>query len=301
MFYLLCCYTQLLLKDGNNNTDNRRSGNMATLEIITHPWSLIKNICWGVVEEVDSNKVDNCNDVESIFGFESTVGMATDLFSRAREEEENRNYSEALRLNERGIEHLYNAINNGSFSAAARKLLLEKISPINQSIRNKAQYINDNEKRAWVSLCSWDNKLDISKGSNTIQRSQSGYIRERTGSAKSERATLFKFKIGNVPNTLTEEDYQELASKTEGYLASDINLVVRDAFMERNRKTQTATHWCYVSGPSKTHANITVNDFLTPCSPATPGAFKMSRRDVPAEKLLSPPINMADLLRLIGT
>lgn len=54
------------------------------------------------------------------------------------------------------------------------------------------------------------------------------------------RAKMFKLNLGNTPNTLTEEDFQELASLTEGYSGSDISIIVKDALMEPIRKCQNA-------------------------------------------------------------
>ena len=55
--------------------------------------------------------------------------------------------------------------------------------------------------------------------------------------ARDIRIGIHKDKTRVVLELSEDENYQVLASKTEGYLASDINLIVRDVFMERNRKT----------------------------------------------------------------
>jgi vacuolar protein-sorting-associated protein 4 len=54
---------------------------------------------------------------------------------------------------------------------------------------------------------------------------------------------MFKLHIGDTPNTLRDEDYKELAKKTEGYSGHDISMVVRDALMQPVRKVQDATHF----------------------------------------------------------
>ena len=75
------------------------------------------------------------------------------------------------------------------------------------------------------------------------------------------RSTMFKLSMGNTPTTITDSDYNVLASKqyTDGYSGADINLVVRDALMQPVRKVQSATHWVKVS-----NGNILVDDLWTP-------------------------------------
>ncbi|XP_055934232.1 vacuolar protein sorting-associated protein 4-like [Argiope bruennichi] len=110
------------------------------------------------------------------------------------------------------------------------------------------------------------------------------------------RLAIFKFNIGNTPHSLTEENFKELARKTDGYSGADISVLVRDALMQPVRKVQTATHFKRVSGPSRSDPNDIVNDLLTPCSPGCPGAIEMSWVDVPGDKLLEPVITMSDML-----
>jgi vacuolar protein-sorting-associated protein 4 len=54
------------------------------------------------------------------------------------------------------------------------------------------------------------------------------------------RAKMFKLNLGNTPHSVTEDDFMELASLTEGYSGSDIAIIVKDALMEPIRKCQTA-------------------------------------------------------------
>ena len=148
------------------------------------------------------------------------------------------------------------------------------------------------------------------------------------------RQTMFKLSMGTTSTTITDADYKELASKTDGYSGADINLVVRDALMQPVRKVQSATHWvkvgrhlkhcrlltgwlsnkeavhqlvlnygCFfqVRGPSRDDPNVIVNDLLTPCSPGTPGAFEMTWMDVPGDKMYEAPVSKSDMLRSLGT
>ncbi|XP_077562725.1 vacuolar protein sorting 4 [Haemaphysalis longicornis] len=115
------------------------------------------------------------------------------------------------------------------------------------------------------------------------------------------RMHMFKLHIGNTPHMLTEEDFKQLAKRSEGFSGADISVLVRDALMQPVRKVQTATHFRRVRGPSRSDPNIIVDDLLTPCSPGSPGAIEMSWMDVPGEKLLEPTITMADMLLSLST
>ena len=61
------------------------------------------------------------------------------------------------------------------------------------------------------------------------------------------RCTMFKLSMGSTPTSITDADYNVLASKTDGYSGADINMVVRDALMQPVRKVQSATHWVKVT------------------------------------------------------
>lgn len=84
------------------------------------------------------------------------------------------------------------------------------------------------------------------------------------------------------------------------YSGADISIVVRDALMQPVRKVQMATHFKKVRGPSRTNADVIVDDLLTPCSPGSPGAIEMSWVDVPSDKLLEPAVTMVSFV-IIGT
>jgi vacuolar protein-sorting-associated protein 4 len=60
------------------------------------------------------------------------------------------------------------------------------------------------------------------------------------------------------------------------------------------RKVQEATHFKYVSAPSRDDPSVMIHDYLTPCSPGDPQAIEMAWTDVPGDKLLEPIINMRD-------
>uniref|UniRef100_L7M7H3 vesicle-fusing ATPase n=1 Tax=Rhipicephalus pulchellus TaxID=72859 RepID=L7M7H3_RHIPC len=115
------------------------------------------------------------------------------------------------------------------------------------------------------------------------------------------RLHMFKLHIGNTPHTLSEEDFKQLAKRSDGFSGADISVLVRDALMQPVRKVQTATHFRRVRGPSRSDPNVIVDDLLTPCSPGSPGAIEMSWMDVPGEKLLEPTVTMSDMLLSLST
>jgi len=90
------------------------------------------------------------------------------------------------------------------------------------------------------------------------------------------RQIMFKIHIGNTRNTLTDGDYKVMAERTEGFSGSDISAVVQDALMEPVRTMQTATHFCKAKDPTGRREYIWL-----PCSPAHPGAQKMSLMEIP--------------------
>lgn len=97
---------------------------------------------------------------------------------------------------------------------------------------------------------------------------------------------MFKIHLGNTPNSLTEENFRDLGSRTEGLSGADISIVVRDAIMEPVRKVQTATHF-----------RVDNAGRYEPCSPGAPGAREMNWMNIPGDKLKEPLVCMADFLR----
>lgn len=57
------------------------------------------------------------------------------------------------------------------------------------------------------------------------------------------RTQMFKIHLGDTPNALTQQDFEELGRRTDGFSGSDISVVVKDVLMEPVRKTQEATHF----------------------------------------------------------
>jgi len=110
------------------------------------------------------------------------------------------------------------------------------------------------------------------------------------------RARIFNIHLGKTPNSLSREDYMELARRTDGYSGSDIATVVRDALMQPVRAVQNATHFKYVDAEDKANPGMW-RRYLTPCSGSEPYAMEMSWADVGTDQLLEPLVTMNDFVK----
>lgn len=116
------------------------------------------------------------------------------------------------------------------------------------------------------------------------------------------RAQMFKIHMGQTPHCMREEDWVELAGRTEMYSGSDINVLVRNAMMECIRTLQVATHFKRVPGPDPSDPSRTVPNRLVPCSPGDPEAVPMTVFDIPDPKLVMPlPVTREDFIKALRT
>ncbi|KAL0215125.1 hypothetical protein P9112_007309 [Eukaryota sp. TZLM1-RC] len=114
------------------------------------------------------------------------------------------------------------------------------------------------------------------------------------------RKEMFKINIGNTSHSLTNNDFEELASRTDGYSGADINILVRDALYQPVRLLQTATHFKKTSGPDPNNSSIVVNDLMVPCNSDDPEAEKVNLMNIEPSKLTVPPVTWNDFLTSIG-
>ena len=95
------------------------------------------------------------------------------------------------------------------------------------------------------------------------------------------RKVMFQLNLGKTANQLTEEQFDDLAERTEGYSGSDIATLTQDAIYEPIRKCESATHFMRVNKNGK--------DYYVPCSPSSPGAIQMKMHDMSNPEMLLPP------------
>lgn len=105
------------------------------------------------------------------------------------------------------------------------------------------------------------------------------------------RGTMFKIHLGETPNDLTDDDFAELAAKTEGLSGSDIAIVVKDVLFQPVRRTQDATHFRPIQKPDGSEGWIA-------CAPSAQGAVERSLTQFAeageAESVVIPPICKSD-------
>lgn len=112
------------------------------------------------------------------------------------------------------------------------------------------------------------------------------------------RTIMFKIHIGNTPNQLTDNDFNIMGQKTQGFSGSDISAAVQDALMEPVRTMQTATHFKRIPNPENPNDYI-----LLPCSPADPNGKKMSLMNIPEneqDKVRAEPLKLTHFIRVLS-
>ena len=97
---------------------------------------------------------------------------------------------------------------------------------------------------------------------------------------RNDRKYLLKSNIGDTPNNLTEDDYDDLARETDGYSGAEIAAMVKIALMEPVRLCNRARYFREVweGGVLK----------YAPCPPSDPDARRMRVMDLPAFSLSVP-------------
>ena len=95
------------------------------------------------------------------------------------------------------------------------------------------------------------------------------------------RKVMFQLNLGKTANQLTDEQFDDLAERTEGYSGSDIATLTQDAIYEPIRKCESATHFMRVNKDGK--------EYYVPCSPSSPGAIQMKMHDMANPEMLLPP------------
>ena len=97
------------------------------------------------------------------------------------------------------------------------------------------------------------------------------------------RKVMFELNLKGTQNTLTDEQLEDLARRTDGFSGSDISTLTQDAIFEPVRKCQSAEYFKKIPGTNgmKYH--------YVPCHRKDPGAMKMKMTELPDTKALLPP------------
>lgn len=97
------------------------------------------------------------------------------------------------------------------------------------------------------------------------------------------RKVMFELNLKGTPNTLTDEQLEILAARTDGFSGSDISTLTQDAIFEPVRKCQNAEFFKKVPGVNGMQWNY------VPCHQGEPGAMRMKMTELPDPKALLPP------------
>jgi vacuolar protein-sorting-associated protein 4 len=124
------------------------------------------------------------------------------------------------------------------------------------------------------------------------------------------RKRLFELSIGDTPNDLDHEDFEELSNRSEGYSGSDISIVVREALMKPVRLCQMAKQFKKTKDglfepvrdyPSCTNCPINSRGQNAGKQCSSCGAIHMTIYDIEGSKLKVPPTAAADFFEALGT
>ncbi|KAG9393021.1 vacuolar protein sorting-associated protein 4B [Carpediemonas membranifera] len=105
------------------------------------------------------------------------------------------------------------------------------------------------------------------------------------------RRQMFKVHLGDTPNTLTDDDFTQLALHSEGYSGSDISIVVRDALFQPIRQLQTTTHF----KPTQTAEGT---KWLA-CAPSDEGAVERDIMSFEGSEVNVPPVSAENFFRAL--
>ena len=97
------------------------------------------------------------------------------------------------------------------------------------------------------------------------------------------RKLMLELNLKGTPNTLTNEQLEDLAARTDGFSGSDISTLTQEAIFEPVRKCQNAEFFKKIPGVNGMQWNY------IPCLQNEPGAMKMKMTEIPDSKALLPP------------
>jgi vacuolar protein-sorting-associated protein 4 len=108
------------------------------------------------------------------------------------------------------------------------------------------------------------------------------------------RKVMFELNLKGTTHTLTDDQIEDLAQRTDGFSGSDISTLTQDAIFEPVRKCQSSEYFKKVPGRNGMQYNY------MPCHPNEPGAMKMRMTELPdAKALLPPPVIYEDFIEAL--
>lgn len=104
------------------------------------------------------------------------------------------------------------------------------------------------------------------------------------------RTSMFKLKVADVENVITEEEFVAMGEASVLYSGADIKTVAKEALYMAIRKCQNATHF-----------KLAPDGWYSPCSPSEtgPNVKEMGMYDIPDGKLKEPPVCFDDFMQAL--
>ncbi|CAF1109139.1 unnamed protein product [Rotaria sordida] len=113
-----------------------------------------------------------------------------------------------------------------------------------------------------------------------------------------ERAAMFKMHLGsNTYHTVRDNEWMQLAQKSEHYSGADIAVVCREALLRPIRRLSSATHFKRVPNPNPDGSR----HLWLVCSPGDPEAQELTLDKIKSEELCEPPVSISDMLAALAT
>jgi vacuolar protein-sorting-associated protein 4 len=113
-----------------------------------------------------------------------------------------------------------------------------------------------------------------------------------------ERAAMFKIHLGtNTFHTIRENEWMQLALKSDHYSGADIAVVCREALLRPIRRLGTSTHFKRVPNPKPDGPR----ELWLSCTPGDPAGEELSLDKIKSDELCEPPVTMSDMTAALNT
>ena len=101
------------------------------------------------------------------------------------------------------------------------------------------------------------------------------------------RNYLLQNRMKSTPNSLSQENYNQIATMTDGFSGADIKILTREASFVSLRNLQAAQYFCEYQG------------MMWPCNADQPGAQQMNWRSIDPAKLHPPLVTVNDFYQAL--